>query len=283
MHNGNDQVMRIPKGGEVFAGIQLPGPLAPLQMVPAQAPATRKIIYTANVELVVEDFDSSQKALLQLVEENKGYTASSEVRGSPGNRRYGTWTVRVPVANYRSFLNALDALGEPERNITDSRDVTEEYYDVEARLKNKRVEEDRLLEHLKNSTGKLEEILAVERELTRVRGEIEQAQGRLQVLANLTELTTVTVSFQEWKDYAPAASPSFALTVNRTFTGSFGVLLTFGKTILLAAVALVPWLPLLGLIAVPTWWALRRSQSRRALREPPITPLPSSSAPGRPA
>src|SRR5262245_943634 len=74
-------------------------PAAAGERGPAQdgeAPASRKIIYTARAELIVEDFDQGQKALLQLVEQHKGYVASSEVSGAPGTRRFGTWTVRVP-------------------------------------------------------------------------------------------------------------------------------------------------------------------------------------------
>ncbi|HXG11562.1 MAG TPA: DUF4349 domain-containing protein [Gemmataceae bacterium] len=273
-----------PEGGDAPANQFKAGGEA--QPAPEQKPQSvaRKIIYTAHVELVVEDFDAAQKTLLQLLEEYKGYVAKSEVRGSPGTRRSGTWTVRVPVANFRAFLAALDSLGEPQRSTTDSQDVTDEYYDLEARLKNKRVEEERLLDHLKKSTGKLEDILAVERELARVRGEIEQAQGRLQKLTKLTELTTVTVSLQERKDYVPAASPSFATTLGRTFTGSLDVLLTCGKGLLLAAVALVPWLPLLAVIAVPTWLFVRRSRSDRARRAQPVAEVvpaePPQAGPG---
>jgi tellurite resistance protein len=61
---------------------------------------------------------------------------------------------------------------------SDAQDVTEEFYDVDARLRNKRVEEQRLVEHLKKSTARLQDILAVEREISRVRGEIEQMEGR---------------------------------------------------------------------------------------------------------
>ena len=87
----------------------------------------------------------------------------------------------------------------PQKNTTDSQDVTEEYYDVEARIKNKRVEEERLLKHLEQSTGKLEDILKVEKEISRVRGEIERQQGRLQYLDKLSALTTVTITLHERK------------------------------------------------------------------------------------
>ena len=85
--------------------------------------------------------------------------------------------MRVPPGRFVELLVTAQRLGEVRRVISDSQDVSEEYYDVEARIRNKQQEETRLLAHLQDSTGKLDEILAVERELARVRGEVEQVQG----------------------------------------------------------------------------------------------------------
>ncbi len=90
----------------------------------------------------------------------------------------------MPVDRFDSFVSAVSQIGEVRTNHVGSQDVTEEYYDIEARIRNKQEEEKRLLKHLADSTGKLEDILSVERELTRVRGEVEQMQGRLRFLAN---------------------------------------------------------------------------------------------------
>src|SRR5437764_296270 len=157
---------------------------APLPEALAAAPAAaaRKIIYNHTLELLVADFETARQELARLVEVHGGYVASSEVGGSPGSPRAGQWVVRVPVAKSAAFVEAAVRLGEPTRQQSDAQDVTDEFTDLEARLKNKRVEEERLVEHLKTSTGKLEDILAIERELARVRGEIEQTQGRLQKL-----------------------------------------------------------------------------------------------------
>src|SRR5262245_6949262 len=219
------------------------------------APVARKIIYTATINLVVADFDDAHRSLTNLVESHGGFVARSDVSGSPGAPRHGSWTARVPVAKFRPFVDALVALGEATRNQTDSQDVTDEFYDTEARVKNKKVEEERLLEHLKKSTGKLEEILTVERELARVRGEIEQAQGRLQRLGNLSALTTVTVTVQERKDYVPPTAPSFGTSVGRSFGDSVAALVRLGQGLVVVGAALLPWLPLLAAAA----WLGRRA------------------------
>jgi hypothetical protein len=257
-------------------GMMAPGvPQAPGQAQPAKPePVSRKIIYTASVEITVEKFEAAEQELLQLVKAQDGaYIAKSDVRGSPGTPRSGTWTIRVPVAGFEAFKQAVAGLGELQRNQTDSQDVTDEYYDLGARIKNKQVEEERLLKHLEKSTGKLEDILAVEKELTRVRGEIERYQGRRQYLEKLSALTTVTVTIHERKNYVPSEpkAPAFGTTVSRTFESSLDLLTAFGKGLVLVTVALVPWLVLLAILAVPAalWWRRRR---RRA--PPVVQPIP---------
>jgi Domain of unknown function (DUF4349) len=249
--------------GQVFAA---PQALPPAQggngnkeppAKPEAAPA-RKIIRTGNADLVVPDLDTATLRLQRLVEEHKGFVGHSEVRGTKGEHRTATWTIRIPVDEYETVMDALPKLGEALSVRTDSQDVSEEYYDIEARLKNKQVEEKRLLEHLQKSTGKLEEILAVEKELSRVREEIERFQGRLNKLSNLTSLTTITISMQEIKDYVPPSSPSFGTSISRTFDDSAGTLGSFLRNVVLFVVAAAPWLPLLAVVIGVPWWLIRR-------------------------
>ena len=227
-------------------------------LVQAASAAPRKIIYTAQVDLVVENLTSAQEKLLRLVKASGGYISDTTISGESGSQRSGTWKARVPVERYDAFMAGAARLGELQSVRSESQDVTAEYYDVAARIANKQVEEKRLRRHLESSTGKLSEILQVERELSRVRGEIEQAQGRIRVLANLSALTTVTLSMQEIKDYVPPAPPSFATEVGRQFAGSLGALREAGKGIILAFVALAPWLVVLALIGLPARRLWRR-------------------------
>lgn len=211
----------------------------------------RKIIYTATIRLIVEDFTKAEEDLITLVKNQKGYVISSEVTGTPGTPRSGQWKVRVPVERFEEFRAEAVKLGKLERSAVDSQDVTDEYYDLEARIKNKKVEEARLIQHLEKSTGKLEDILAVEREISRVRGEIERQQGRLQLLAKLTAMTTITIFINERTGYVPAEAESFGTTVSHTFENSLGALTEFGKNLVLLAVAIAPWLVPLAVVALP--------------------------------
>ena|SRR2546427_5832246 len=137
--------------------------------------APRKIIYTAQVEMIVEDLAHSEGELKRLIQEQKAYVAKSEMRGSPGSPRSGTWTIRVPVDQFNALVETIGKLGELRRSTIDSDDITDRYYDLKAHMKNNEVEEQGLqkLYLEKSSTGKLDDLLAVRRELRNIRGDIE--------------------------------------------------------------------------------------------------------------
>ena len=216
------------------------------------AQAQRKIIYTATVDLIVEDLTAGQSKLTQLVKSSGGYIAETNVGGASGEQREGSWKVRVPVEKYEAFMQGAQRLGELQSINSKSQDVTAEFYDVAARIKNKQVEEKRLQELLRRATGKLTEVLQVEKELSRVRGEIEQLQGRIRVLTNLSSLTTVTLTIREIKDYVAPAPPTFGTEIARQFDGSLKVMKAAGKGLVLFGAALAPWLPF-ALIGFFVW------------------------------
>ena len=186
----------------------------------APAHISRKIIYDARIDLLVKSLDATEQAVLELIKDHNGFLAESNIAARTGTQRDATWRVRVPVDHFDSFVSAVSKLGEVRTNHVGSQDVTEEFADLEARIRNKQEEEKRLLKHLADSTGKLEDILAVERELSRVRGEVEQMQGRLRFLANRADLSTVTITATEWKDYIPPAPMTFQAQLSHTFFSS---------------------------------------------------------------
>lgn len=232
------------------------------QPLPSSDTLQRKIIYTADVELVVEEFNSIPSKVETLVEEFEGYVAGSTVTGAPGRPRSGQWTIRVPVRRYGKFLTAVQKLGEVHRVSSDSKDVSEEYYDLEARIGNKEKQETRLLELLADATGKLEEVLSVERELARVREEIERMEGRVRVLNDLTSLTTVELTINEIKDYVPEEAPTYATRVRRAFEGSVDLLVSAAVELSIVVIAVLPWLGVLLIPATVIILLVRRHRRR---------------------
>jgi hypothetical protein len=245
------------------------GPTTPPPAVP------RKIIYDATIDLVVDSLGGLEASVVDVVKRHGGFLSGSDMATQVSAQRTATWRVRVPVDRFEDFVRAIGRLGEVRTSHIGSQDVTEEYFDLEARIRNKQEEEKRLLKHLADSTGKLEDILKVEAELTRVRGEVEQMQGRLRFLANRADLSTVTITATELKNYTPPQPVTLATQINATFFGSLNALIALGEAALLVFIALVPWLPLIA-IALFVAYRLYRASLKAAL--PRVTP----SGPARP-
>jgi len=251
----------VPPGGNAPAG-DARGPADSSQL-------RRQIIYDADVRIVVEDFEGVPEKVERLVVAAGGFLANARLSGQSGFPRSGEWKVRLPVGEYAGFLEAARHLGELQNLAATSQDVSDQYYDLEARIRNKQKEEKRLFTHLEESTGKLEEILKVEREVSRVREELERMEGRMRVLKDLVSLTTVTLHVHEIKGYVPPQAPTFALRVSRAFDGSWTALVAASQALVVAGVVVGPWF---GAFGIPSIAAVafirRRRQSDAAARRP---------------
>ena len=249
-------------GGSAYApASEAPAPEAKFAADTASrvpAAAQRRIIYTADLTLIVPDLGVWEQSLRALIKSHGGYLAGSTMGGEPEESRVGTWEIRIPVARFQPFLQEVQQQAEVRQIKTDSEDVSEEFFDLEARLKNKRVEEQRLIAHLQRSTALLQDILAVEKELSRVREEIERMEGRLRFLSNKTELTTITLTATERRGYTPPANPGIGSQIALTFGESLRQLGLLGRGLLLGVVAVTPWIFVLALIATPLFLVLRR-------------------------
>ena len=225
----------------------------------------RKIVYTATVSLRVERFDGAPDTVREMVAEHGGYIADEQLHSRPGRPRSGDWTVRVPVEQYEAFLEAVSGMGELDSLRQQAEEVTEEYYDLQARLDNKRREEDRLLELLAHETASLEDVLNVERVLSSVREEIERHEGRLRVLRGQITLSTVTITVIEMRGYAPEEQAGFFARLSRAWDESLAGLFAAVQWVIIAVAAALPWLIVFGapVIAVA---ALGRRAWRRARR-----------------
>lgn len=242
------------------AAAAAPGESAPPPAMP------RKIIYNGRVELVVPDLDAAASRLLELISAEGGYVSETDVSGSPGSQRRGSWKLRVPAERFADLMAAIGRLGELTQTRTDSQDVSQEYYDLEARISVKQQEEERLLAILDEAAGKLKDILEVERELARVRSEVEQMQGRLRWLAHNTALSTITVNLTEIRNYVAPAAPTFVERIARRFQGSIERVGLFLEWAVLAAVGLVPWLVVILPVGLAAWLVIRRRRPFGAAR-----------------
>lgn len=225
----------------------------------------RRLIYTAQLHLVVESFAEVETQIPQLVAKHGGFLSQVTVDRTSGEYRSGHWQVRIPVDQFELFLDQLSSLGIPHSRSQSAQDVTEEFVDLQARIANKRRLEKRILELLEKSGDAIKDVIEVERELARVRGEIEQMEGRLRYLTDRTDLTTIDVYARAASDYVPPQAMSFAGRVKFAWNTSLAMLHEFFTRLGVFIVYLIPWV-VAGLVIIgPLLWLIRRRQRHRVM------------------
>jgi hypothetical protein len=159
--------------------------------------AARKLIRTAQVTVEVASWDEAAGRLAAVVESSGGYVADTRLSRGEGDRRRGTITARVPADRFGAVLAELRGLGTVESETVSSQDITKVYTDLETRLTVKRETAERLRQILKDRTAALADVLAVERELSRVTEEIEQMEGERKFYDQQVALSTLTFTLHE--------------------------------------------------------------------------------------
>src|SRR5437762_1996380 len=172
---------------------------------PAPAQANRKLIRNAAVQLEIVSFDDAVQKITALANEERGYVATTSSEKQANGKLRGTVVVKVLPENLDRFLQKVRGLGELKNQTLGTEDVTKAYLDTDARLKNAHVIEQRLVDMLKTKTGKVSDLLQVEKELGRVREEVEKMQGELKYWDSQVQFATVTISLAEKDMEEPAA------------------------------------------------------------------------------
>ncbi|SDF54089.1 protein of unknown function [Methanolobus vulcani] len=163
------------------------------------ASVDRKTITTVDMTIQVSNAAEGIDKISKMAVASGGYVSSSSIYDSyygSDESKEGYVIVRVPESEYSSFLEDVGELGEVTSKSVSAQDVTEEYIDVSARLDNLERQESRLQDIL-NMTETVEDVLAVEKELERVRGEIESLTGRLNYLDDRIEFSTISIRVTE--------------------------------------------------------------------------------------
>ena len=167
--------------------------------------ANRKLVRNATAELEVASFEEAVQKITGFASEEKGYVATSSSEKQANGKLRGEVVVKVLPDNLDRFLGKLRGLGELKNQGITTEDVTKAYFDTESRLKNARLMEQRLIEILKTKSKDVADLLEVEKELGRVREQIEQMQGELKFVDSQVAFATVTITLAEKNMNIPAA------------------------------------------------------------------------------
>ena len=172
-------------------------------------PSGPMIVRTAELALVTREFDKAREAIERTLRQHHGYVGELNVNAPTGAGRTLTATLRVPADEFDAVLGELKTLGHVEQESQAGADVTRLYVDLGARLSNARNTEQRLIDVLRERTGKVADILAVEQEIARVRGEIESMEAEKKSMENRVAFATLQLKLsEEYKAQLEVAPPS---------------------------------------------------------------------------
>jgi len=222
------------------------------------------IARTVSLTLVVKDFAAARAMMDAILARRHAYAADLTVNTAEGAPRNLAASLRVPAPELASALSELKSLGRVENEAQSGEEVTQQHADLVARLKNSRETEQRLQAILQERTGKIGDVLAVEQEIARVRGGIEQMEAEQKSLEHRVDFAAVDLSLSEvYKAQLVPPAVSFGTRLHNGLVAGyhnaaesvFGTVLFFAE----GGPTLLIWLFILGLPVLFLWRRYRRA------------------------
>ncbi len=244
----------------------------------ATEPIDRKIIRNGELTLETESPTEGLRKITAAAESHGGFVVTSEFKQNPvaaGAKPSQSVTVvaRVPASQFASALDQIRNAGERViQEKVSGQDVSEEYLDIEARLRNKKALEGQFLEIMKQAR-KVEDALAVQSQLADVRTEIERLEGRRRFLENQAALSTITTTLQMPQPIIAATTTGFGTTIKHACGDAVDTAASIVLFVIQAVIVLVPITFLFGLPVWVVWRALRRRVV--LFRKPEPSPIPN--------
>jgi len=218
------------------------------------------IARTASLSIMVKDFAASRLSLDSILVRHHGHTAQLNASTSENAQRSITASLRVPANELTATLAELKSLGHVETESQSGEEVTQQHADLVARLKNSRETEQRLQAILLQRTGKIADVLAVEQEIARVRGEIEQMEAEQNSIEHRVNFATIELQIsEEYKAQLNNSSPSASTRIHNSlvagYKGAAETLLGFVLFFAESGPTLLIWLVI---ILIPALLLVRR-------------------------
>jgi hypothetical protein len=220
------------------------------------------IIRSGQASVQVDSLERGIRAVRALASRVGGYVANSSIIAGDQPTRTATLEIKIPAARFDEAIGGLQPIGSLESVNVTAEDVGEEFVDVAARAANGRKLEQRLIDILGTRTGKLSDVLTVERELARVREDIERQEGRMRYLRTRAALSTLSVTVHEKLPVVAGTGSSgqIAEAFRQAWRNFIGLT---ASTI----AALGTLLPLAVIVAAVAWLVWRARRTRGATAE----------------
>lgn len=217
----------------------------------------QQIIREANLSIRVEDTNSAVEKIRGVAEWHKGSLFSVDIREDGQGVRSGFVVIKVPTGNFDAAIAGIkEGATVVVQESVSNQDVTAEFIDMEARLKNKKAEEEAFIKIL-DKAEKTTDIISVTRELSRVRGEIEVMEGQLRYMESKTQLATITVQLSEDQNVTFVETWRPWQEVKDSASKFLGSLQKFVSFVIVMIVWFLPLLVLYGVLALCLWLVIR--------------------------
>ncbi len=218
------------------------------------------IARTVSIALIAKDFDSSRASLDAIVARHNGYSANLGVNTPQGAARTLQASLRIPAPQLPAALVEIKALGRAEAENQNGEEVTQQHADLVARLKNSRETEQRLQAILTQRTGKISDVLEVEQEIARVRGEIEQMEAEQKNLEHRVDFATIDLKLsEEYKAKLDSPAPAISTLIHNAAVNGYR---NVADTLLSIILFFAEYGPVLAfwllLFSIPAWLVWRR-------------------------
>ncbi|MFZ2189194.1 MAG: DUF4349 domain-containing protein [Candidatus Magasanikiibacteriota bacterium] len=231
--------------------------------VPVSPTQDRLIIKTGSISMVVENVRETIAKISEYTKQKGGFVVSSNV-DKVGVAPYGEIVVRIPVTVFDSGVTDVKAMGEVESEMVNGQDVTEEFVDLDSQLKNLRATETQFLQIMQRAV-KIEDVLAVQRELTWVRRDIETMMGRMKYLKDSASLSTLTIYLSTDPDVLPTVDDTNKWKPWAEVKSAVRSLIGVGKGLVNFAIWLVVYIPLWFVIGLVVWLIVRIIKKKKNL------------------
>jgi hypothetical protein len=214
------------------------------------------IIRTGSASVQVDSLGDGVQRVRALAARVGGFVANTQMQAGPNQIKSATLEIRLPSSRFDEAINGLTPLGKIESVNVSAEDVGEEFVDVTARAANSRRLEERLIQVLETKTGKLKDVLDVERELARAREEIERMDGRLRYLRARTSVSSLSITVHE--PYPVVGQRGSTSVIGEAFKQSWRNFVQFTARLIAALGTIIPTVVILVAMVAAVIIGLRR-------------------------
>jgi len=214
----------------------------------------RMIIKTGTMGIEVEKYDDAAAKVNEMVKKHGGYVSNTTSSQNSSGKKQGTLTLKVPADKYEALVAETTTLGKVMNQNINASDVTEQYVDLEARLKTQKELEQRLIKLLAEKTARLTDVVEVEQKLASVRQVIESIDGKMRYMRNQSEMSTLTLSLYEPAILTTSSGGGFFYELGQSVKKGLRGFTDILAGMITIFIALLPVI----ILAVIIYWIIRR-------------------------